>query len=83
MVALIDLCALDTVERQTISSRTSIILNSLLLSPLPLSLSAPSRLKYIQSTFHRLADEKSLFMCTRSATQAAISWEDKLPYMKR
>lgn len=52
MVAVIDLCALDTVERQTISSRTSIILNSLLLSPLPLSLSAPSRLKYIQSTFH-------------------------------
>lgn len=50
MVAVIDLCALDTVERQTISSRTSIILNSLLLSPLPLS--APSRLKYIQSTFH-------------------------------
>lgn len=82
MVALIDLCALDTAERQTISNRTSIILNSLLLSPLPLSLS-PSPLPADLNIYSRLFIRKPPFMCTRSATQAAISWEDKLPYMKR
>lgn len=77
MVALIDLCALDTVERQTISSRTSIILNSLLLSL------SPSPLPADLNIYSRLFIRKPQFMCTRSATQAAISWEDKLPYMKR
>lgn len=52
MVAVIDLCALDTAERQAISSTTSIILNSLPLSTLSPSPLSPSRLKYIQSTSH-------------------------------
>lgn len=52
MAAVIDLCALDTVESQTISSRTSIILNWLPLSPLSPSPISLSRLKYIQSPSH-------------------------------
>lgn len=65
MAAVIDLRAPDTVTRQTISSRTSIILNSLPLSS-PLSLPADLNI-YSQVFIHKPA-----FMCKRSATQAAI-----------
>lgn len=65
MAAVIDLCAPDTVTRQTINSRTSIILNSLPFSS-PLSLPTDSNI-YSQVFIHKPA-----FMCKRNTTQAGI-----------
>lgn len=66
MAAVIDLRALDTVTRQTISSRTSIILNSL---PLP---SPPPSLPADLNIYSQVFILKPAFMCKRTATQAAI-----------